>query len=56
MGMDVYGLNPQTTTERPKRPNHEDYKSEDWDRYFEKLNEYQNENVGTYFRNNVWWW
>jgi predicted metal-binding protein len=51
-----YGLNPQTTTERPKRPNHEDYKSEDWNRYLEKLNEYQNENVGTYFRNNVWWW
>ena len=56
MGMDVYGLNPQTTTERPKRPNHEDYQSEDWDRYFEKLNEYQDANVGTYFRNSVWGW
>ena len=47
MGMDVYGLNPQTTTEKPKRPSEEYHQSEEWDLYFEKLNKYQRFHFGT---------
>jgi len=55
MGMDVYGLNPKLKSEKPKI---------DWDKstpserddYFEKLDKFESENKGYYFRNNVWWW
>ena len=56
MGMDVYGVNPQTITERPTRPESENYDSDEWSAYWEAKREWEQENPGTYFRNNVWYW
>ena len=58
MGYDIYGINPQEMAIKPEILN------EDWtklgkkqtDKYFEAMNKHQDENPGTYFRNNVWWW
>lgn len=61
MGFDLYGLNPKTTSQRPKRPEgmYEEGvpqpSRETIDEYYDKLEEYNNQ-AGTYFRNNVWWW
>ena len=56
MGMDVYGVNPQTKTEQPTRPESENYDSDEWSAYWEARREWEQENPGTYFRNNVWYW
>ena len=55
MGMDVYGVNPQTKTEPPTEPEAE-YGSDEWSAYFEARRKWEQENPGTYFRNNVWYW
>ena len=58
MGFDVYGLNPtiKEGSVKPKidweaKPTEEEKKA-----YFEAKDKYEDENVGEYFRNNVWWW
>ena len=51
MGMDVYGVNPQTKTEQPTRPETENYDSDEWSAYWEARREWEQENPGTYFRN-----
>lgn len=58
MGFDLYGLNPQIKegSVRPEidweaKPTEEEKKA-----YFEARDKYEEENVGEYFRNNVWWW
>jgi len=56
MGMDVYGVNPQTKTERPTEPESENYDSDEWSAHFDARRKWEQENPGTYFRNNVWWW
>ena len=56
MGMDVYGVNPQTTTEQPTQPESENYESDEWKAYFEARRKWEQENPGPYFRNNVWYW
>ena len=56
MGMDVYGVNPQTTTEQPTEPKSDDFGSDEWSAYFEARRKWEQENPGTYFRNNVWYW
>lgn len=61
MGFDLYGLNPKTTKTKPERPAgmYEEGvpqpSKEAIQRYFDALSDYENES-GTYFRNNVWWW
>jgi hypothetical protein len=58
MGFDLYGMNPYNPKKaiKPKL---------DWDKpttdaqrkeHFKKLDEYEKEVVGDYFRSNVWWW
>jgi len=55
MGFDIYGLDPNLTSQRP---------TIDWDTatekdkevYFKALDEFEDANPGYYFRNNVWWW
>jgi len=55
MGFDIYGLNPNLTSQRP---------TIDWDKatekdkevYFKAIDEFEDANPGYYFRNNVWWW
>ena len=56
MGMDVYGVNPQIKSERPERPETDDYDSDDWSKHWDAMQAWEQENVGAYFRNNVWWW
>ncbi|QGZ17652.1 hypothetical protein HTVC023P_gp23 [Pelagibacter phage HTVC023P] len=58
MGFDLTGVNPQITIKEPKRPDNlfdESITKEEQDKYFEEREQYQNQK-GTYFRNNVWWW
>jgi hypothetical protein len=55
MGMDIYGLNPKLTSEKPEI---------DWDtsteesrkEYFKILDEWEEENPGHYFRASIWSW
>jgi len=65
MGMDIYGLNPKKRGQAPKRPVNllglEDKtkpacSKEEMNKYFEDKRKFEDENVGVYFRNNVWWW
>ena len=71
MGYDIYGMNPKVNKVYPDRYNEimnkygdkdgwldwskeipEDVKEE----YFELKDNYETDNPGSYFRNNVWWW
>ena len=58
MGFDLYGMNPYNPKKaiKPKldwdKPTTEAQRKE----HFKKLDEYENEVVGDYFRSNVWWW
>ena len=58
MGFDIYGMNPYNPNKaiKPKldwdKPTTEEERKE----HFKKLDEYEKEVVGDYFRNNVWWW
>ena len=52
MGFDLSGLNPNLARPMPGLPPKVDRTDEDWETY----NKWQDENCGTYFRNNVWWW
>ena len=64
MGMDLYGLKPtehmQATPliKKVKHDFNEFFKLEkgDQDKYLRENREYEKANVGTYFRNNVWYW
>tara|TARA_Y100000401_G_C8318433_1_gene223866 strand:- start:1157 stop:1777 length:621 start_codon:yes stop_codon:yes gene_type:complete len=64
MGMDIYGLNPKIRGQAPERPDNvlgldktkPACSKEEQDKYFEEKQKYEDENVGVYFRNNVWWW
>ena len=58
MGFDLYGLKPKIKKGSVKPP------TIDWnkctegerDKYFKISNKWEADNVGIYFRNNVWWW
>ena len=52
MGFDLSGLNPNVTRPMPELPKFVDRTEEQWEEY----HKWQDENCGTYFRNNVWWW
>jgi hypothetical protein len=57
MGMDVYGLNPQTDGNKPERP--EDWHSlTDYEkgRYHDAMYLWESNNPGVYFRANCWSW
>tara|TARA_B100000900_G_C20543738_1_gene701639 strand:- start:888 stop:1481 length:594 start_codon:yes stop_codon:yes gene_type:complete len=57
MGFDISGLNPNVKIKSPKCPKNlfQGCSKEEEDKYFDELGKYQ-EQKGTYFRNNVWWW
>ena len=56
MGFDVHGMNPIIRKgKRPIRPEGK-ISDEELNKYYDSLNKFEEENVGTYFRNNVWWW
>jgi len=58
MGFDLHGVNPKIKKGSVKPP------AIDWDKctkgerdkYFKISNKWEADNVGIYFRNNVWWW
>ena len=52
MGFDLSGMNPNMTTPQPDLPPMMERTSKHWAEY----HEWQDENCGVYFRNNVWWW
>ena len=70
MGFDVYGMNPKINKEQEKYSVYNKYKDMDFkqrweeldkdeklrDQYFSQEDDYQENNPGIYFRNNVWWW
>ena len=59
MGFDLYGLNPHNPNDAV-RPEHLDWSTKPSDdvrdEYFKKVDEYETEVVGSYFRANVWYW
>ena len=71
MGFDVYGMNPvERVFEKEKYPTLNKYcdlefgerqklfkKNEGLEsKYYDEMNQREEENPGIYFRNNVWWW
>ena len=55
MGMDVYGEDPKLVSRRPTI----DFATateEEKSRYFDEVDQFEVDNPGYYFRNNVWWW
>ena len=52
MGFDLSGMNPNITRPEPELPPFPERTDKDWEKY----HDWQEENCGTYFRNNVWWW
>ena len=60
MGFDVYGMNPvERTGKKPVEPKNlygKSFSKKARDKYYEKKWEFEDNNPGSYFRNNVWWW
>ena len=52
MGFDLYGISPDLTRPEPELPSMVDRTSKHWEIY----TEWQKENCGVHFRNNVWGW
>jgi len=52
MGFDLHGMNPNLVRPAPKLPPMPERTKKDWEKY----HEWEDENCGTYFRNNVWFW
>ena len=55
MGMDVYGINPEVKSERPEI-DWEKATEEEREIYLGESLQWESENPGVYFRNNVWSW
>jgi hypothetical protein len=58
MGFDLYGMNPYNPNKaiKPELDWDSQPTREETDKYFKEKSKYQQEVVGDYFRNNVWWW
>ena len=58
MGFDLYGIKPKIKKGSYKPPVLDWNKSTEAEKKkdFELSNQYEADNVGVYFRNNVWWW
>ena len=56
--MDVHGLNPKIKegSIKPKEIDWSKSTDEEKDKYIKAKNKYEDDNVGVYFRNNVWFW
>ena len=52
MGFDLSGMNPNTTRPEPELPPF----TERTDKHWAEYHEWQDDNCGVYFRNNVWSW
>ena len=57
MGMDIYGIAPQTIGKQPQRPENWDELIEyDKDMFYNELNIWESKNPGVYFRASCWSW
>ena len=57
MGMDIYGIAPQTIGKQPQRPENWDSLTEyDKDMYYNDLDIWRSNNPGVYFRASCWSW
>ena len=58
MGFDLYGLKPKIKKDSVRPPAIDWNKCTDKEKkkYFKISNQWETDNVGIYFRNNVWWW
>jgi hypothetical protein len=56
MGFDLFGLNPKLKSEKPATVDYRNSTEEERAEFFEKMEKFEKENKGYYFRNNVWWW
>ena len=68
MGMDVYGLNPKQNKPLSEFPTYEKWNKipygkrdkikweEEQEQFYTEMQNYEDVNVGAYFRNNCWWW
>ena len=52
MGFDLSGMNPNMSSPEPELPPFPERTDKDWEKY----HDWQDDNCGVYFRNNVWWW
>jgi len=52
MGFDLSGMNPNITRPEPELPPFPERTDKDWEKY----HDWQDDNCGVYFRNNVWSW
>ena len=68
MGMDVYGRNPKQNKPLSEFPTYEKWNKipygkrdkikweEEQEQFYTEMQNYEDVNVGAYFRNNCWWW
>lgn len=57
MGVDIYGLKPAITGEKPSYPdNFSELSNEERAAYYKKVDQWEEQNPGYYFRNNWWHW
>ena len=70
MGMDIYGKNPKQNKPLSEFPIYHKFKDMDFndkwkeldkdeklkEKYWKEMGDYEDVNVGYYFRNNCWWW
>ena len=58
MGFDLYGIQPKITGKKPEilELSHNELDESNREEYYDTLNEWETNNPGIYFRNNVWWW
>ena len=69
MGMDVYGNNPKQNKDESNYPVFGKYREMNFkvkweelkkkkleEKYWDECGQYEDDNPGYYFRNNVWWW
>ena len=56
MGFDLYGLDPMVNPDGPPKPDKVTFGEDGFHEYAEMQHEFEQANVGVYFRNNVWYW
>ena len=56
MGVDIYGRKPIVKSERPEQIDYQASTDEQKQAYWAKVDEWEDENPGVYFRSNWWGW
>ena len=56
MGVDIYGRKPIVKSERPEQIDYQASTDDQKQKYWNKVDEWEDENPGVYFRSNWWGW